>query len=58
MGQLSSIRFEHNGKVYETYEPYFIVARIANQRNISIKNLLLLELLRGQKLNSSKSNDK
>jgi hypothetical protein len=57
-GQLSSIRFEHEGKIYETYEPYFLVSMIAKEKNISIKNLLFLKLLKGQKLNSLRNNDK
>jgi hypothetical protein len=58
MGQLSPIKFKFKGKIYETYEPYFLVSMMAKKQNVSIKNLLFLELLKGQKLNSLKNNAK
>jgi hypothetical protein len=54
--QLSPIRFEYRGKIYEVYEPYFLVSLIAKKKKMSIKNLLFLELLTGQKLSSLKNN--
>jgi hypothetical protein len=56
--QLYPIRFEYQEKTYETLEPYFLVSMMAKNKNMSIKNLLFLELLKGQKLNSSKNNAK
>jgi hypothetical protein len=57
-GLLLPIRFEYQEKTYETYEPYFLISMMAKNKNMSIKNLLLLELLRGRKLNSLKNNAK
>jgi hypothetical protein len=56
MGQLSPIRFEYNAKIYETYEPYFLISMIAKKKNTSIKNLLFIEFLKSQKLNLLKNN--
>jgi hypothetical protein len=56
MGQLSQIRFKYKGKIYETYEPYFLISMIAKRENMLIKNLLFLELLKSRKLGSSKNN--
>jgi hypothetical protein len=55
---LLPIRFEFRDSIYETYEPYFLVSKIARNENLSIKNLLFLELLRSQKLSSLKNNAK
>jgi hypothetical protein len=58
MGKLSPIRFEYKNSVYETYDPYFLISMIAKTRNTSIKNLLFVELLKGQKINSLNNNAK
>jgi hypothetical protein len=42
--KLAPVRFEYNGKIYETYEPYFIVLKMAKQRFMSIEDFLYLEV--------------
>jgi hypothetical protein len=49
--RLLPIRFKYRGRIYETYEPYFIVAMLAKKQNISIQDLLLKELRKSRKLN-------
>jgi len=55
---LLPIRFEYRKRIYETYEPYFLVAMIAKGENISISELLLRELRKSRKLNQKFPNAK
>ncbi len=43
--KLSPVRFEYNGKIYETDEPYFIVLKMAKQKYMSIESFLYLKIL-------------
>jgi hypothetical protein len=47
-GQLSSVRFEYDGKIYETYEPYFIVSNIAKSKKLFIKDFLEISVSQPQ----------
>jgi hypothetical protein len=48
-GLLLPLRFQYRDSIYETYEPYLIVRMMAKRREISIKKLLLSEILRARK---------
>jgi hypothetical protein len=54
--RLLPVKFEYRGKIYETYEPYFIVAMLAKRENMSIRNFLLKELRKSRKLNKKFQN--
>jgi hypothetical protein len=56
--RLLPVRFEYRGKIYETYEPYFLIALMAKRENMSIQDLLLKELRKGRKLNKKLQNAK
>jgi hypothetical protein len=42
--KLAPVRFEYNGKIYENYEPYFIVLKMAKERYMTIEDFLYLEV--------------
>jgi hypothetical protein len=54
--RLLPVKFEYRGKIYETYEPYFIVAMLAKRENMSIQDFLLKELRKSRKLNKKFQN--
>jgi hypothetical protein len=45
VGQLSPIRFENNGKIYETYEPYLMVKKLAKFWRNRLKHYTMEEFL-------------
>ena len=46
---LSSVRFEYQGKIYETEEPLFLIKEKAKLEKKSLSDYLLLNLLIWQK---------
>jgi hypothetical protein len=54
--RLLPVRFEYRKRIYETYEPYFIISMLAKKENMSIRDFLLKELRRSQKLNQKSQN--